>query len=344
MNKEKKISIIAPNIKQGGAKKLLEYLLEHLEENYLDVYVEVYLDDSIKSIENTPKRNVFYEKSTFRKIFLFFKKFNNAIYFGNLPPARKTENSLVYFHNLYLLLDLKELFQRSFFYYIKYLLQKLYIRIFISNVDLVACQTKKISSEFKKRFNFTNVEIIPFYKLCKPFFSEIAEKKFDFCYVSLVNAHKNHDLLLKAMELLSKKNIRVSLVVTIGHEYISLIKNIEEINKQGVVEIHNVGVMPQEKICLLYTECRCLIFPSRYETLGLPLIEAVEMGLDVIAADLDYVYNVIQPSLVFDPNDVETLTEAIENYLMQDDVVPSKSKINNQVDTLISKVLHNNKY
>jgi len=103
------INIIAPNIKSGGGKELLEYLLEYINDNYVDILVNVYVDTSV-NVESTHARNVFVITSELSKVILFFKRFENVIYFGNLPPIRKSTNSLVYFHNTYLLMNLKKIF------------------------------------------------------------------------------------------------------------------------------------------------------------------------------------------------------------------------------------------
>ena len=90
----KVINIIAPNIKSGGGKELLEYLLEYIDDNYPDIAVNVYVDTSV-NIQRTRVRNVIVMTSEFNKVILFFKRFENAIYFGNLPPIRKSKNSII---------------------------------------------------------------------------------------------------------------------------------------------------------------------------------------------------------------------------------------------------------
>ena len=144
------INIIATNIKIGGGKELLEYLLEYIEHNYKNIKVIVYVDKSL-ALEPTNNRNVIIVNSTFKKISLFLKRFANVIYFGNLPPMRKTKQSIVYFHNKYLLLDNNKLFKlenKKFMNKLKYYLLQYYIKYFINNVTLVACQNKKIQEKF----------------------------------------------------------------------------------------------------------------------------------------------------------------------------------------------------
>ena len=103
------VNIIAPNIKTGGGKELLRYLLKYIDDNYVDVFVNVYVDVT-SDIKKSDNRNVIVMTSALSKVLLFFKYFENTIYFGNLPPIRKSKNSLVYFHNTYLLMSIKKYF------------------------------------------------------------------------------------------------------------------------------------------------------------------------------------------------------------------------------------------
>ena len=127
MSKILQINIIAPNIKNGGGKELLEYLLIHLEEVYKNIDVVVYIDPSLSNIKPTNNRVVVKLSSTIDKVKLFCKKIDNGIYFGNLPPLVKSFNSIVYFHNPYLIMDIKSLYSQSIYFFLKYGLQQIYI-------------------------------------------------------------------------------------------------------------------------------------------------------------------------------------------------------------------------
>lgn len=326
-----KLNIIAPNIKSGGGLELLIYLLEYIEKEHITT---VYVDSSLQMIQSKNNIKVIHISSTIDKIKLFTKKIENSLYFGNLPPLVKSKNSIVYFHNPYLLMSFNTLLQSSLKFFIKYTLQQLYIKMFIKSVDFVACQNKKISNDFVSKYNFQDVKLLPFFRLCDKKLNTTHSKIYDFCYVSLAHPHKNHERLLNAVEMLSDENIALSLALTIedGHE--QLIEQIEKINKKGIVKITNLGLLPKEDVCKLYAQSKCLVFPSTQETFGLALIESVKMGLDVIAADLDYVYQSIKPSLVFNPNDTNDIASKLKMY-MNGNVKKSETIIDNEIDQLI---------
>ncbi len=333
-----RLVIIAPNIKNGGAKELLEYLLEHLAQEYWHVEVLVYLDDSMRHIEASQNLKIVFLRSTFAKIALFAKQFENALYFGNLPPLRKSKNSILYFHNAYLLMGAKKLVATSLRFCIKYTLQQLYISLFVKNVGSVACQSKLIQEKFIKKYAFFPVAVLPFFRVCEKMQEVLSHKEFDFCYVSLAHPHKNHALLLEAMQILSDEGICVRLAVTIENDKIELREKIDEINSFGVVYIENLGVIPKSEVCKLYARSKCSLFPSKEETFGLGLIEAVVMGLDVISADLEYVYEVVEPSMVFNADSAKMCARVIQEYLSQKQK-KSRALVTNEIDSLIQKLL-----
>ena len=332
------INIIAPNIKSGGGLELLLYLVEYIQSKYPNLKCMVYVDSSLKMIQSNSNVTVIHMASKIEKIKLFYKKSNNSLYFGNLPPLLKSENSVVYFHNLYLLMPFKKLMKTSVKFFIKYFLQQLYIKYFISNADMVACQNDHIKDKFIEKYSFQSVKLLPFFRVCDIKLLKENEKKYDFCYVSLAHLHKNHHRLIEACEILSNDNISFSLALTIedGHE--DLIKKIEYVKQKGKVNIVNLGKLPKEEVCKLYAQSKCLVFPSTEETFGLGLVEAVNMDLDVIASDLDYVYQSIEPSLVFDPSSSLDISLKMKKYL-DGTVQKSKSKIDNKIDELIKILL-----
>jgi glycosyltransferase involved in cell wall biosynthesis len=160
--------------------------------------------------------------------------------------------------------------------------------------------------------------------------------------VSLAHPHKNHDRLLDAMQILSDKNIHTSLVLTIEDGHNKLKEKIDTINKQGIVNIVNLGILKKEDVCKLYSKSKCLVFPSTQETFGLALIESVHMGLDVIASNLDYVYQSIKPSLVFDPTCSDDIADKLKIYLSTR-INKSDIIIHNEIDKLIKILIEENK-
>jgi hypothetical protein len=66
------------------------------------------------------------------------------------------------------------------------------------------------------------------------------------------------------------------------------------------------------------------------------------MGLDVIASNLDYVYQSIKPSLLFDPTCSDDIADKLKIYLSTR-INKSDIIIHNEIDKLIKILIEENK-
>ena len=145
-----------------------------------------------------------------------------------------------------------------------------------------------------------------------------AAKRTDFLYVSSGEAHKNHANLLEAWRLLAEAGLKPSLTLTVSPDaYPFLAIEIGRYVRQYGLNIKNDGHVPKDHIHSLYLASSALIFPSSLESFGLPLIEASQLGLPVIAPELDYVRDVVQPAETFDPSSPLSISRAVRRFLHQ---------------------------
>jgi glycosyltransferase involved in cell wall biosynthesis len=72
---------------------------------------------------------------------------------------------------------------------------------------------------------------------------------------------------------------------------------------------------PHDQVLVLYSQAQALIYPSRFESFGLPLIDANQAGLPVLAAELDYVRDVLDPTQSFDPESPDSIARAVKRYI-----------------------------
>lgn len=143
-------------------------------------------------------------------------------------------------------------------------------------------------------------------------------KRKDFLYVSSGEAHKNHTNLLEAWRLLAEAGLKPSLTLTVSPDaYPFLVSEIARYVRQFGLNIVNEGHVPKDHIHSLYLSSTALIFSSSLESFGLPLIEASQLGLPVIAPELDYVRDVIQPAETFDPSSPLSISRAVRRFLRQ---------------------------
>jgi glycosyltransferase involved in cell wall biosynthesis len=190
-------------------------------------------------------------------------------------------------------------------------------------------QTDSMSREVCKWQPGAKVKILSF----RPHFpiEEHPSKEilWDYIYVSDGTGHKNHLNLLKAWEILSKEGIRPSLALTLGDENFSLVSQIANTSKKLNLRIKNLGLIPHENIIMSYKDSKALIFPSTSESFGLPLLEAKDLKLDIIASELDFVRDVCDPIQTFDPYSPVSIARAVKRHMgiCEDKTLVSDAKI-----------------
>ena len=127
-------------------------------------------------------------------------------------------------------------------------------------------------------------------------------------------AHKNHLCLLEAWEVLADFGCFPSLAVTLPDNEIQLLDKISVLKNAGL-KITNLGWLSRRDLLAEYPNYRALIFPSLRESLGLPLVEATHIGLPILASELDYVYDVCEPTETFDPKSPASIARAVKRFL-----------------------------
>ena len=137
----------------------------------------------------------------------------------------------------------------------------------------------------------------------------------DFVYVADGEAHKNHRTLLAAWRLLAQEGLHPSLALTLNSRDIALKREIAELTDGAALRVEDLGQMPHEQVLALYARARAMIFPSTSESFGLPLIEAMHVGLPILASELDYVRDVCRPVQTFDPTSPVSIARAVKRFL-----------------------------
>jgi glycosyltransferase involved in cell wall biosynthesis len=133
-------------------------------------------------------------------------------------------------------------------------------------------------------------------------------------YPAMTFPHKNHVRLFEALAILRDRHgITVPLVCT-GRRYDAHWPVVQQAIVRHRLEgqVFMLEAVPYDTLSALFKAAWALVFPSLFEGLGLPVIEALQYGLPVIAANATCLPEVAGDAAVyFDGLRVESLIDAL---------------------------------
>lgn len=319
--------------KEGGLNILKRFIIEN--ENY------IYILDK-RLINKIKIKNSYFIRSSFFsvlnqliKLKLNLKKDDHLIFVNGLPPILKfrCKVSVMFqnanlFREFYKINILKWIFSKDFLRFVDF-------RLGLKNVDnwyIFSPISKIILTRYLK--SYVNIKIINIFEKYTTLNRDPALKyNYDFIYPASLMSHKNHKLLIEVLIKLSKKNLYPRVLLTLNDNEKKKL-NFDYLKNKYNIKLFNFYNNDQKKFLNIYKECKALLFISSNETIGLPIIEAKEYGLFIIAPKLPYSSQFVEPNLSFDFNIKDDLLKCIEIAL----------KINFKPRNQTKKIFNANKY
>ena len=334
----KKLIINAVNIHQGGGSKLLLALLNEVKFNK-SAYV--ILDERInaRSIKFSKFNIKFITPSLWARflneinLYLNTKKNDILLCMGNLPPLFKSQSHVIVFVQNCYILNRNNLQGFPLRVKIRIFIERFWFDLRISNVDEFVVQTQSMKKLLLDKIKvYKPIHQIPF--IANDYISSNYDRlsmnkrsSEEFVYVSSGEPHKNHKNLIKAWCLLAQAGFFPKLTITLDlKKYKKLCCWIKSQAINYRINVVNVGCVDNAKIKALYAEASALIFPSTLESFGLPLIEAKAMNLRILASELDYVRDLIDPDEVFNPESPLSISRSVRRFIRKpENRLPIKS-------------------
>jgi glycosyltransferase involved in cell wall biosynthesis len=324
----------------GGGKGLLKLLISYINNSDTEVYFLI--DKRLQFDIFFNEFNCIFISSSIHDRFIFYhenrSKISLVLCFGNIPPLIKMNCPVyTYFHQLNFLKSHKIFpFKTRVLNFLKFV----YIYVFRKNTYYWIVQTHLMSDLLASKLNISqsNVLTLPFFKnlsLLNNVEAGFKSKLKAFVYVSSGAYHKNHKTLLEAFLLFSAKNPEWELHITIHNDFKDLVSLIQNYNILCNNKIINHGNLNSCQIDELYSKIYYVIYPSLSESFGLPLIEAAQRQKIILSSDLDYVYEVIVPSAVFDPCDKFSIYNSMVKCV-NENLSPSRLLLESEIDTLVN--------
>src|SRR4051794_9555675 len=133
-------------------------------------------------------------------------------------------------------------------------------------------------------------------------------------YPAMAFPHKNHLRLFEALAILRDQHDLTLPLICTGRAYESNSPALSDaMARLGLTnQVRMLGSVPSDDLVALFGAAWALVFPSLFEGIGMPILEALQYGLPVIssnAASLPEVGG--DAAIYFDPLRVESIVEAI---------------------------------
>ncbi len=326
--------IQANNIHESGARYLLLSLLNCLMEEKADQRVTVFLDTrfdrsqlaglidsgrlSVIGVESTTRSRLWSEYSLAR--LTKRHRGSTVLCLGNIPPLFPCSANVVLYLQTVLYFRAFRKYLDGFRLRLKLAIEGAWIRWRIRSVDRVLVQSCLVAELLRQEYGIgiDMVKVLPFADLeglrAKPSGGSAAAKS-GFFYPALGTPHKNHEKLIDAWVLLAREEIRPPLLLTIDPRFGRLLEHLEKAKRESRIDVVNLGLVSHRQVLSQMSAAQAMIFPSLCESFGLPLLEARENGVPVIAGELDYVREILDPVETFDPESALSIARAVKRFL-----------------------------
>lgn len=321
--------INAPNVHRGGGRSLLLALLGKLRKG-LRVIVVL---DSRMSVPGCVSDNLLIRRvkpTILRRLSSEWWLMKNVklgdvvLCFGNLPPLFKLRGKVsVFVQNRYLVEKIS-LVPFTFKTRLQIIIERLWFSLLVSHVDEFVVQTPSMKMLLESQFR-SNVPcyVMPFIDITQGYSRTVVQHRlqkktnlYDFLYVASGEPHKNHVQLIQAWRLLATDGLFPSLCLTVAEtDSNDLCRWMENVKNSFGLNLVNIGIVSHDHIQQLYKQVRALIYPSTFESFGLPLIEARQAGLPVLASELDFVRDILDPEESFNPDSAVSIARAVKRFM-----------------------------
>ena len=319
--------LYAPNVHSGGGFVLLNALLEAWPDDlplfaWLDARAQASLRIPMNAQIEWVRPSI---KSRLRAEYSLSKvavSDDRILCFHGLPPLLPNKGEVLIFQQNRNYLGLVSLHSFGWRTRQRLRLEQTVAYLFRHRCATYWVQTPSMARELQKWFGEEpiNIRVMPFLHTAASTPASDSPR-WDFVYVADGEAHKNHRCLVEAWTILATRGLRPTLALTLTDRDGLLRHWLQQQIAEHGLQITDLGHLPHEKLLHLYGQSRALIFPSISESYGLPLVEAHQVGLSIVAAELDFVRDVCQPVQTFDPYSPVSISRAVLRFLGQTELL-----------------------
>lgn len=342
---EKKIVIMAHNIREGGPLTILNNILKIIKKYKKNDFI-IFVHKKKLLNQNKFSKNIKiiqipnYKKNFLRRIYydlFFFPNFsrsqniNSWISLQDTIPNVVAKKKIIYFHTPigFYNMNLREIFFeptnfiRSFYFKFIYKLARY-------RESTIVVQQHWIKKSLNQKFRFKKILVNRPYNLenIKKNSKKMINKEKIFFYPSLPRFQKNFEIIVRVCKILEKYKFKVYFTFKKNeNRYSRYIFNLSK----NIPQIYFIGRKSHKQILSLYQHIDYLIFSSKLETWGLPLSEAAQYSIPVLAPKLPYVRETLlgyNNKYLYNYNS-DSLLKKMKYLLINKTVSKKKNKLNN---------------
>lgn len=136
-------------------------------------------------------------------------------------------------------------------------------------------------------------------------------------YPAVAWPHKNHEVILRGFCLMQEQTGKAIDIVFTGKP-MAFDEELKRLARSLNVEqyVHFLGFVSDHQIQTILRGATAMLFPTRFEGLGLPVLEAFRVGLPVICSSATVLPEVTGgAALLFDPDSPAELMEAVQRLI-----------------------------
>ena len=280
----KKIIIQAINVSGLGSVNWVQNFLYSYKNHFSNNISEFYLNEKIilndnhdyKIIKKT-NNNFFYKLYFYLKIILTINKDTCLFSLGDLPVPF-VKNQILFVNQANLISPVINKYSSKS---IIFIIKRLYFRIFIQKLNRIFVQSvhmkKCLIKTYRIQSNYINILNIPI-QPTKERYTKKKENIIRLLYPANHYSYKNHKIITDMLSDNSIKNLLIYFTATISE--FQKFKNFKSIRRIDYYSYKNTYK--------IYNKFDGLIYPSRIESLGLPLQEALNFKIPILCSDLPY--------------------------------------------------------
>ena len=170
-----------------------------------------------------------------------------------------------------------------------------------------------------------------------------------FIYVGNIKKHKGLHTLIEAFSKAKSRGLSTKLMI------VGSCDNLRSVDSQLYADIDKVdgieftGWVSNDKLIRLISKAKALVQPSLYEGFGIPPLEAISLGTNVLLSDIPVfkeLYSDI-PDSFFTANDADNLAEKLLSFTPNNNLSEIKEKLlekynyHNTTDIIIKTIINN---